>query len=45
MSDWYRLDAPEVLQQLGSDPSYGLSATEASRRLKEYGAKSLSNIF
>ncbi len=41
MSDWYRLDASNVLQQLGSDPSYGLSAVEATRRLKEYGANEL----
>jgi Ca2+-transporting ATPase len=41
MSDWYRLDVPEVLQELGSNAAYGLSRAEAARRLKEYGDNEL----
>ncbi len=41
MENWYKLDAAEVLQRLGSNASTGLSTTEASRRLQEYGLNEL----
>ncbi len=41
MSDWYRLDISEVLTRLQTDPSQGLSQTEAERRLLEYGPNEL----
>ena len=42
MDTWYNLEIAEVLQKLGSDSSYGLTAQEAARRLKEYGFNELS---
>ncbi|MDJ0774532.1 MAG: cation-translocating P-type ATPase [Mastigocoleus sp. MO_167.B18] len=41
MENWYKLDATEVLQRLGSNASTGLSASEASRRLQENGFNEL----
>jgi Ca2+-transporting ATPase len=41
MSNWYKLDTQEVLQQLSSDATFGLSAAEASRRLEKYGFNEL----
>ncbi|MBF2009443.1 MAG: cation-translocating P-type ATPase [Chlorogloeopsis fritschii C42_A2020_084] len=41
MSNWYKLDAQKVLQRLGSDASFGLSAVEASRRLQKCGLNEL----
>ncbi|HSN89012.1 MAG TPA: HAD-IC family P-type ATPase, partial [Thermoanaerobaculia bacterium] len=37
MSDWYRLEVPEVLQRLGVDAARGLGAEEAAKRLLEHG--------
>ncbi len=42
MSNWYKLDAQEVLHRLGSDASFGLSTTEASRRLEKHGFNELT---
>lgn len=41
MNNWYKLDAGDVLQQLGSDATNGLSRTEAASRLAEYGPNEL----
>jgi P-type Ca2+ transporter type 2C len=41
MSNWYQLDAADILNKLGSDASFGLSTTEAIRRLEEYGFNEL----
>ncbi|MDJ0737429.1 MAG: cation-translocating P-type ATPase [Nostocaceae cyanobacterium] len=41
MKNWYQLDVTEILQQLGSNASTGLSLCEASRRLEEYGYNEL----
>ncbi len=41
MSNWYQLDSAEVLQQLGSNASFGLSSIEAARRLAEQGPNEL----
>ncbi|MFQ4140854.1 cation-translocating P-type ATPase [Chlorogloeopsis sp. ULAP02] len=41
MSNWHKLDAQKVLQQLGSDATSGLSTTEASRRLEKYSFNEL----
>ncbi|MGK7894667.1 MAG: HAD-IC family P-type ATPase, partial [Xenococcus sp. (in: cyanobacteria)] len=41
MSKWYQLESAEVLQQLGSDATLGLSSPEAARRLAEHGANEL----
>ncbi len=41
MSNWYQLDIEKVLEKLASDPCYGLSDREASRRLKQYGLNEL----
>jgi Ca2+-transporting ATPase len=38
---WYRLPASEVLQQLGSSAENGLTADEATRRLRAHGANEL----
>jgi P-type Ca2+ transporter type 2C len=38
---WHRLQAAEVLQELGSSAEKGLTADEAARRLREYGANEL----
>jgi hypothetical protein len=40
-TDWYRLSATAVLQQLGSDPGQGLSRTEAQARMARFGANEL----
>ncbi|MBI4525663.1 MAG: cation-translocating P-type ATPase [Deltaproteobacteria bacterium] len=40
-SDWYRIDAAIVLQQLGSNASRGLSEVDAVQRLAEHGANEL----
>jgi len=39
--DWYKLPATLVLQHLGTDPSHGLSSTEAQQRLARYGSNEL----
>jgi Ca2+-transporting ATPase len=39
--DCYRLDAGSVIRQLKSDDSYGLSSSEAARRLKDQGSNEL----
>ncbi|PMB45166.1 ATPase [Fischerella thermalis CCMEE 5330] len=41
MSNWYQIDAQEVLQQLGSDLSLGLSTAEVSRRQQQHGCNEL----
>ncbi|WP_146005342.1 cation-translocating P-type ATPase, partial [Fischerella thermalis] len=41
MSNWYQIDAQEVLQQLGSDLSLGLSTAEVSRRQQQHGYNEL----
>ncbi|MDZ7313860.1 MAG: cation-translocating P-type ATPase [candidate division KSB1 bacterium] len=41
MSNWYQLNATEVLHQLGADANHGLSETEAKRRLAEHGFNEL----
>lgn len=38
---WYRLDAGDVIERLGSDAARGLTAAEAAGRLGEYGANEL----
>jgi Ca2+-transporting ATPase len=35
--DWYKLDSGEVITQLNSNASSGLSSAEAARRLEQYG--------
>ena len=40
-TDWYRLSATRVLEQLGSDSSRGLPGDEARRRLAQYGSNQL----
>ncbi|OUL23015.1 ATPase [Nostoc sp. RF31YmG] len=42
MSNWYNLDSQEVVQQLGSNISLGLSTQEASYRLEKYGLNELA---
>jgi P-type Ca2+ transporter type 2C len=41
MSDWYRLDAVDVLARFETDPLQGLSQVQAQRRLAEYGPNEL----
>ena len=41
MSDWYQLQAQEVLDKLGSDRLLGLSKSEVSRRQEKYGFNKL----
>jgi Ca2+-transporting ATPase len=41
MSHWHTLSKEEVLHQLSSDASHGLSQMEASRRLAEFGPNAL----
>jgi Ca2+-transporting ATPase len=38
---WYRLPAPEVLQQLGSSAEKGLTADDAAARLRQHGPNEL----
>jgi cation-transporting P-type ATPase F len=40
--DWHYTSVEEVVEQLGSDLTQGLSREEASNRLKEYGANEVS---
>jgi P-type Ca2+ transporter type 2C len=40
-TDWYKLPAIGVQQQLGSDPDLGLSIGEAQKRLAQYGSNEL----
>lgn len=42
MSNWYKLDSVEVLQKLDTDPTCGLSKSEAKRRLQKYGFNELT---
>ena len=41
MTEWYRLDAQEAVEQINSDLQNGLTAAEAARRLAEYGPNEL----
>lgn len=41
MSNWYQLNYPEVLQELGSDMSEGLSQEQANHRLRLHGYNEL----
>lgn len=41
VSHWYELEAGEVLRQLGSDTSQGLSAATVSQRPIQYGFNEL----
>lgn len=41
MTDWYRLDIPQVIQAQNSNLEQGLSTPEAQRRLAEVGANEL----
>lgn len=41
MNQWYRLPSEDVLRQLASDATRGLSAAESRRRLLEYGPNEL----
>jgi hypothetical protein len=41
MNQWYQLPTEDVLRQLGSDATRGLSATESRRCLLEYGPNEL----
>jgi Ca2+-transporting ATPase len=41
MSNWYKLETADVLQELGVNPTLGLDLQEAERRLAEYGANEL----
>ena len=42
MSDWYQLEAAQVLQQLNTDAANGLSDAEAQHRLDQQGANELT---
>ena len=42
MIPWYRLDSTEVLQQLNTTITDGLSQSEATHRLKKYGVNKLT---
>ncbi|MBW4658853.1 MAG: cation-translocating P-type ATPase [Drouetiella hepatica Uher 2000/2452] len=42
MSDWYQLEASQVVQQLGTDSVGGLSTDEANQRLSQQGANELT---
>ncbi len=41
MSDWYKLEPDDVVQQLNTSPSAGLSTEEANKRLEQYGLNEL----
>lgn len=41
LSDWYKLDVPEVLKQLQCELEKGLSSEEADRRREEFGKNEL----
>jgi len=41
MSDWHELDVADTLHRLGTDPTAGLSASEATHRLAEHGPNEL----
>jgi Ca2+-transporting ATPase len=41
MSEWHQLDVTDVLQQVGTDSTRGLSMPEAVRRLSEHGPNEL----
>ncbi len=41
MNNWYRLEAAEVLRQLGTSEDTGLSFAEAEQRLLQYGKNEL----
>ncbi|MBD2681764.1 MULTISPECIES: cation-translocating P-type ATPase [Nostoc] len=42
MSNWYQLNSPEVLQQLGSNMSEGLSQEQANHHLRLHGYNELA---
>lgn len=41
MTEWYTLDIPEVLQQLGTIAGYGLKPAEVAQRQQRYGLNQL----
>ena len=41
MSEWYKLEADEVVQKLETSPTDGLSSDEATKRLEQYGLNEL----
>ncbi|NHZ71820.1 MAG: HAD-IC family P-type ATPase [Aquificales bacterium] len=41
MSDWYKLESDDVVQQLATSPSDGLSTEESNKRLEQYGLNEL----
>jgi Ca2+-transporting ATPase len=41
MSDWYKMEAAEVLRQMGTDAARGLDEAEAARRLAAHGPNAL----
>ncbi|HXV99842.1 MAG TPA: cation-transporting P-type ATPase, partial [Anaerolineae bacterium] len=41
MSNWYQLKIDEVLQQLNTEATNGLTEAEAARRLEQYGPNAL----
>lgn len=43
MNNWHLLSAAEVARRLGCDPTCGLTAKEAARRLQQYGLNELLN--
>jgi Ca2+-transporting ATPase len=43
LNHWYQLEAAEVLQQLGTDASSGLSREEVSRRQAQWGSNELAD--
>jgi Ca2+-transporting ATPase len=42
MNNWHQLDTTAVLHRLGAIDNYGLSQTEASQRLSQYGPNELT---
>ena len=44
MNQWYQLPTEDVLRQLGSDATRGLSAAESQRRSLEYGPNELQAV-
>jgi Ca2+-transporting ATPase len=41
-TEWHRLTAEAVAQNLGVDPAKGLSKAEAEKRLQQYGPNQLA---
>jgi Ca2+-transporting ATPase len=40
-TNWYQLNAAEVIKRLNTEPTQGLTTTEAQRRLEQYGPNEL----